>query len=546
MLAGSVADAVSYLRRALAEPPEHEREVEVLLELGTAEARAGLRVGIDRLQQALELSDDPRQRALIAVELARQLTAIGGDVRTAIADLEQALADTSTLSRASCADLEAALIRAELVDLETAAAARARLAAVAQRQASESDPARLSMLALCAAARGESPEQAAELALSALGAGRETAADDPLTLASALTALTWMDEFDSVYHASSETLADASTRGSVSLATIALCLRSHTALRRGWVGRAADDARAALALIEEGWEKDALVYPTACLVDALIERGDLTPAAQALASRGFGGQLPERWQYNFLLDSRGRLRLAHGRHREAVADLLECGRRLAGWDVRNPSVIAWRSAAALALLQGGDRARAQRLANEELLLARQSGSLRAFGIALRTAGVVQQGQTGLQLLEAAVRTLERAGAELQLAGALLDLGVMLRAEGGASAARDAASRALDISQRTGATGLVRRAREELVAGGARPRRFAVHGLDALTARQREVAQLAARGLSNREIADALFVSENTVETHLRLAFRKLEISSRGQLAELLGTEPVLITEPDSQ
>jgi DNA-binding CsgD family transcriptional regulator len=534
MLAGSVADAVSYLRRALAEPPEHEREVEVLLELGTAEARAGLRVGIDRLQQALELSDDPRQRALIAVELARQLTAIGGDVRTAIADLEQALADTSTLSRASCADLEAALIRAELVDLETAAAARARLAAVAQRQASESDPARLSMLALCAAARGESPEQAAELALSALGAGRETAADDPLTLASALTALTWMDEFDSVYHASSETLADASTRGSVSLATIALCLRSHTALRRGWVGRAADDARA------------ALVYPTACLVDALIERGDLTPAAQALASRGFGGQLPERWQYNFLLDSRGRLRLAHGRHREAVADLLECGRRLAGWDVRNPSVIAWRSAAALALLQGGDRARAQRLANEELLLARQSGSLRAFGIALRTAGVVQQGQTGLQLLEAAVRTLERAGAELQLAGALLDLGVMLRAEGGASAARDAASRALDISQRTGATGLVRRAREELVAGGARPRRFAVHGLDALTARQREVAQLAARGLSNREIADALFVSENTVETHLRLAFRKLEISSRGQLAELLGTEPVLITEPDSQ
>ena len=79
----------------------------------------------------------------------------------------------------------------------------------------------------------------------------------------------------------------------------------------------------------------------------------------------------------------------------------------------------------------------------------------------------------------------------------------------------------------------RSARAELLAAGARPRRRALTGLEALTASERRVAELAAAGMSNSEIAQALFVTLNTVEGHLRHAYQKLSISSRGQLPAAL-------------
>ena len=90
--------------------------------------------------------------------------------------------------------------------------------------------------------------------------------------------------------------------------------------------------------------------------------------------------------------------------------------------------------------------------------------------------------------------------------------------------------------RCGALRLAGRAREELVAAGARPRRAALSGRDALTPSERRVAQLAADGMTNREIAQALFVTEKTVETHLGRAFMKLGVRSRKQLAQALDRE----------
>ncbi len=95
-------------------------------------------------------------------------------------------------------------------------------------------------------------------------------------------------------------------------------------------------------------------------------------------------------------------------------------------------------------------------------------------------------------------------------------------------------RALDLAQRCGAAPLAEAARQELLATGARPRRTALTGPDALTSTERQVAGLAAEGLSNRQIAQHLFVTLPTVETHLRHAFRKLGITSRGELAAQLG------------
>jgi DNA-binding CsgD family transcriptional regulator len=103
-------------------------------------------------------------------------------------------------------------------------------------------------------------------------------------------------------------------------------------------------------------------------------------------------------------------------------------------------------------------------------------------------------------------------------------------------ARDPLRRALDVASRCGAHGAAEEARTELLATGARPRRVALSGVASLTARERRVARLAAEGLSNPEIAQALFITRRTVEKHVGEVLRKLELSSRKQIAVAL--EPV--------
>jgi DNA-binding NarL/FixJ family response regulator len=89
----------------------------------------------------------------------------------------------------------------------------------------------------------------------------------------------------------------------------------------------------------------------------------------------------------------------------------------------------------------------------------------------------------------------------------------------------------------GAEALAEEAREELNATGARPRRTVLHGVDALTPSELCIARMAAEGLSNREIAQALFVTIRTVEMHLTHGYQKLEISSRTELPDVVGTRP---------
>jgi DNA-binding CsgD family transcriptional regulator len=149
-----------------------------------------------------------------------------------------------------------------------------------------------------------------------------------------------------------------------------------------------------------------------------------------------------------------------------------------------------------------------------------------------------QSAAGESLAEA-VRLLETTPARYELALALADLGAFLRRSGRRADARGPLRRALDLAQRTGAAPLAERARRELLAAGARPRRTALTGPDALTSAERRVAGLAADGLSNRQIAQHLFITQPTVETHLRHAFQKLGIASRADLpAHLAGEPPV--------
>ena len=107
------------------------------------------------------------------------------------------------------------------------------------------------------------------------------------------------------------------------------------------------------------------------------------------------------------------------------------------------------------------------------------------------------------------------------ARAVTEYGSALRRAGKRGAARDVLKRARELAHACGAAGLERRALDELHVVGARPQRVALSGREALTASELRAAELAAQGLTNRQIAETLFVTLKTVELHLGRSYGKL-------------------------
>jgi DNA-binding CsgD family transcriptional regulator len=287
--------------------------------------------------------------------------------------------------------------------------------------------------------------------------------------------------------------------------------------------------------VEQGW-KVGQAGLAAALIDLRLERGEIASAARLLDAwlAAPAGALPDVYTLNALLAARGRLRIAEGQPHEALVDLLECGRRLTELGELSPALVSWRRTAALVHLSLGDVAEAHRLADEELELARKHGGARALGMALRVAGLVRGGDAGAGLLSEAVTRLEHSEARLEHARVLVDLGATLRRAGRLSDARKRLAEGMDIAHRCGATSLVEGARVELRRAGARPRRAARIGPEALTPSEQRVARMAAGGMTNKEIAQALFVTLRTVEMHLSNAYGKLGIRSRSGLGRALG------------
>ena len=195
-----------------------------------------------------------------------------------------------------------------------------------------------------------------------------------------------------------------------------------------------------------------------------------------------------------------------------------------------PCLWPWRSLHALELVRQGDVAEARKLASEEARLAGAFGAPRARGLALRTVGLIEGGDRGIGSLREAVRVLAESPAVLEHARALIDLGAVLRRNGHRIDALACLREGVDLAHSCAATGLTEAGRAEMVLAGARPRRDAGRGPDALTAGELRVARMAADGMTNREIAQALFVAVRTVETHLTHVYRKLAIDSRDGLA----------------
>jgi DNA-binding CsgD family transcriptional regulator len=345
------------------------------------------------------------------------------------------------------------------------------------------------------------------------------------------------EKFDAAGRHCRSALTEARASASPVGVLLASSFLSFIAYRRGNVAKAESDARTALESAQAaGFETGMSGCATGLLIDALIEREKPDQAADALAASGIGEQVPDNFESNHLLRARGRLRLAAGDADAGIADLRELWQRAAAWHGCNPVTLTWLSSElALALARRGEVDEARQLAAQELAIARAWGSPRALGVALRTTGLMERGDRRVELLTAALATLERSEARLERARALVDLGAALRRAGTEGEARKRLGEGMKLAHRGGAAALAERAREELRAAGASPGRAALAAADLLTPSERRIAAMAAEGMSNKEIAQALFVTLRSVETHLSHAYGKLEIASRGQLRLALET-----------
>jgi DNA-binding CsgD family transcriptional regulator len=190
--------------------------------------------------------------------------------------------------------------------------------------------------------------------------------------------------------------------------------------------------------------------------------------------------------------------------------------------------------AARALVAIGERRQATELAEKVMPPARRWAAPSTVAHALRTVAAAHGGDEGVRRLEEAVALMAGSPRRLQHAQAYCDLGAALRVEGCRVDARPPLREALELARRCGAVRLAKRAREELEATGETVRRYKPIGAESLTPRERRAAELAASGMTNRQIAQSLFVTVKTVESHLSAAYDKLDIDSRQGLAAALG------------
>jgi DNA-binding CsgD family transcriptional regulator len=523
---GALESAEAFLRRALVEPPaDREDEAEVRAELGLLLATQAGAEAAGLLGEALDLASDPARRARLALAGARALGLAGyfdDAYRLCLRGLER----PEGVSPSVLARIEAELNGNAGTRAEWMGDMRARLA---RAPVDGTIPIARVNLAWIALYDGRPVDEARGLLAGALDDERD---GDSILSTTATIAMIACGDLDAAWERCSALIDTARARGWLIALAHGGFLRALAEVPAGRIDEAAEDARMAYEFKRHSSPPVALIWSLLPLADALIEQDELAEAAEML---GRAVAVPGALTAPMLLERRGRLLLAQHRPAEAHAELV---RAASGWErlgTLHPGLGGWRVDDCVALAELGATADARARADEHIALARQTELPGPLGAGLRAAARTAPPDEAISLLRAAIETLEGSSWKLELVRALVDLGATLRRAGQRSAAREPLTRALDLAGRGGMRALAGRARAELLAAGARPRRTACSGVDALTPAEFRVAALAAGGCGNREIAQQLFVTRRTVETHLTHAFQKLGVTTRAELAKLIAT-----------
>jgi DNA-binding CsgD family transcriptional regulator len=523
---GAAEVAASYLRRALAEPAARAERPALLRRLGVAEWAAGEPAAIGHLEEALNGARDATAIAAAAGPLANAYL-ISDQADIAVAVLQRAIARIRPADPRLALRLDGAAALFGLMDDRTAPAAFRMVDRLQASLDGAADPPARVLVAIAHAEmrRARAADEAERLVDRALA--REPYPPRPNASAAIIVTLLGLEAFGTLQRLCDDMLRAARRRSAVQELVGVASFWAWALYRRGELADAEVQARWAVEHASGIWAIDALAH----LVETLVERGALDDAAAELRQTA-----PPLASHTVVvaayLMARGQLRMAQGRREEALEDFLACGERCERLGITD-GLYAWRSEAAVAYAVLGHAAEARRLARTAVQVARAFGRPRGLGVALRAAGLVEGGERGLGLLREAVAVLERSQAPVELARALTDHGAALRRAGRRTAARAQLERGLDLAHHWGARRIAGQARAELIAAGAKPRRDAITGRDALTASELRVARLAAAGKTNREIAQELFITTKTASAHLSRAYRKLDVTRRSQLAEAL-------------
>jgi DNA-binding CsgD family transcriptional regulator len=526
---GAAESAAAYLRRALDEPLEPPRRARILSELGHAEMHSRGKDAAVHLGEAYEMLEDPIQRAEVGFALARTL------------NFTRAPEEANAVARRALEelpdghdDMRHALEAIELMTVIFGAAPReqlTRLEAYRSDLVGEGPGARMlaSISAFHWSNAGGTARECVELARAALADDVLVKQDNGLYWVTANVVLVYADDPRAV-EVWEAARREAHRNGSLFAILSVNLWRGWNLLRWGDLPEAEESLLAAAEEMSLWGSEQGTVneYPAAFLAETRIERGDLGGAREALEASGKFDAKGDG--ANFWRGSRAELLFNEGRLDEALEACDEYRSRL--MQHMNPTPHPWRSLRAVICDRLGRTEEGIELAAQEVELARRWGAPGALGRALRTQGTLMR-EDGLDLLREAVEVLDGSPSRLQLAKALCALGTAERLARRQKEAREPLRRALELADVCGAEPLAERARTELQATGARPRTSALTGIESLTPSERRVADLAAEGMSNREIAQELYVTPKTVEVHLSNSYRKLEIAGRRELPRAL-------------
>lgn len=517
--------AIRWLQRALQEGAAEPPRAVLLTELGMAEVMMRDPAAVGHLQEALELAQDIPLRARISVALTEILVNAGRwrDGRDVMAAAFDELGDGQPEAEVEVAAFWAVVTLFDSRLVGEFDRHRERFEALS---AGDSWPAHAlsALLASAAAIRGDRVSEVVGLVERALEGGRllgERGAGGWAS-AQALGALVVIDDHDRALVAADELAACARRCGSVVGSFTAAGMRGWAFARRGDLASAEAEVTPPLGVMAQAGMAMMMTSGLHFIQDAILERPGLADLAELVERTELDPVFLETWGGSMLREVRGRMRLAQGDRPGAVQDLRALARTCAKLRF-GPTVSSWRSALALAL-GPEDREEAMELVDEEVELARATN--------------------GLEQLRESVFVLEASQARLEHARSLVELGAALRRVNLRAEARERLAAGMELAYRCGAQRLTARAREELRTAGARPRRIASTGLDALTPSERRIASRAAAGASNPEIAQELYLSLKTVESHLYNAYSKVGLSgqgSRARLAELLDVDGAHVT-----
>jgi DNA-binding CsgD family transcriptional regulator len=530
---GAADAAVRYLRRALREPPSRAERLGVSRELGLALLRANDPEGIEVLRTVRAATDDNAVRGEIANELAGSLGLRNGNEEAArlIEDSLKELGDKDS-------ELGLALRGWLLMQISWGLERVPDLAVCGPRPAPDSLPGRLVLWGMAGLdALGLGSIEAARKSAEATISNRDVLVDDALAGLPPLGALVALlladrghlaiDLFDIGIEASRKRGVLPGVGGNHGI-------RSFIHLCEGDLSEAQADAEIAVDILSRFGLVAPLALWSGIAVRILVQRGELDSAARLQGGLWDGRERVAGAPGAVLLCSRGELRIALGRHVEARHDFLAAAERISWLPYPNPEAFSCFTGLARCEALLGNDDEAQRIAADAVDRARRAGGTRGVGVALRALGLATGGKEGLELLGEAVVTLAGTRARLQHAEALFEWGAALRRANFRKEAREPLREALELAHRCGARPLEERVRVELAATGARPRKAVFTGVESLTPSELRVARMAADGMTNREIAQALTVTTKTVETHMRHVFQKLDVTKRTELGGALG------------